>query len=82
MDNDYGHEYRAAALTMDETTLRRRVDRLIEQCAREMAHPCGTERSGMLYASEILWLLGLASHPGAGALAKLADLIGKEEGDS
>lgn len=79
MTDDYGHDQRARALAMSEEDLRLRVDRLLEQCAREIFHPPLTERGGMLYATEIYWLLGVGPHPGAGALAELAAKIDETE---
>lgn len=64
MSSDYGHEQRAAALTLEEGELRRRVDVLLEQCGRESAHPpylrgLPTVDAPFLYVSEILMLLGV-----------------------
>lgn len=69
-DEDYNHELRARALSLDETTLRRAVDKLLEQCGREEVHARpGSPRAGMLHASEIYMVLGLRG-PDLSALRK------------
>lgn len=78
--SDYGYGVRTRALLMDETTLRRRVDLLLEQAAREASHPPLTERGGMLHAEEIFWLLGVGPRPGMDALNELAQRIQEESG--
>lgn len=75
MNEDIGHEARARALAMGENELRQRVDLLLEQCAREEAGRPLTPRHGMLYASEIKYLLGVGPLPGAEALAGLSRMI-------
>lgn len=74
----YGAEQRLRAAALPEMELRRRVDRLLEQAARETAGPVLSERHGMLYASEIFFLLGVGPLPGAAGLEKLRRLVGDE----
>lgn len=60
MSEDYNHELRVRALSLTETELRQRVDRLLEQCGREDTWPDSSNpRSQMLHTSEIYLLLGL-----------------------
>lgn len=70
MSSDYGHEQRAAALSLSEGELRRRVDVLLEQCGREAAHPAPVTGTvgPFLYVSEILMLLGVGPKPTYDAL--------------
>jgi hypothetical protein len=70
---------RLAAAAMPEMELRKRVDRLIEQAAKEERGPVVSERHGMLYASEIFYLLGVGPLPGAAALADLSRMIDEDE---
>jgi hypothetical protein len=76
---DYGRVQRTCALVMPEAELRRRVDRLLEQAAREVAHPASDNpQSGTLHASEIYYLLGVGPLPGAAALEELRRLVDGE----
>lgn len=84
MSSDYGHEQRAAALSLPEAELRRRVDVLLEQCGRElMSRPylrgLPTVDAPFLYVSEILMLLGVGPTTRQAAVEALKNVLPESE---
>lgn len=76
------HAYgeRTRALRMTEHELRQKVDRLLEQCGRELFCQPPTANGGMLHVSEIYMLLGVGPGPSYSALELLIRMTG-EDGD-
>lgn len=72
----HGETERLRAADMSEQELRQRVDRLLEQAAREALNPeWDGQRRDYLHSEEIFYLMGVGPLPGAAGWEKLRKLV-------